>query len=65
MARNKEHNENLEEEVLKTIMVAIGFVLASKPGGRIDPPRDRECAVHVLSSLESDGFKIVINADRT
>lgn len=65
MVKRKVSGQDVEEEVLTTIQVAVGMVLASKPGGRIDVSRDRECAVNVLASLEEEGFKVVKNANRT
>lgn len=59
MGRREQLDEKIREEVLSTVMVAIGMVLGSKPGGKIDPARDRECAVHVLRSLEDEGFGVV------
>lgn len=41
------------------------MVLASKSGGKIDPAKNYECAVHVLQSLQDAGFKVLQGAGRT
>ena len=62
MAKRKNLDESTREDVIETIMVAIGLVLGSKTGGKVDPARDRECAINVLDSLEEDGFSVVKDA---
>lgn len=51
-------SEDEREEALDIMMAGIGLVLASKPGGKTNPHRDRECASNALAMLEDSGFEI-------